>query len=273
MAYCLNTSTIRNCGLSVQQEIELAAKAGYQGIELWVAEIEGYLKDGGSLEALKGILDQNKIECPNLIAFFQWANPDTDDRAKALEEAREVFEMARALGSSYVAAPPAGIADRTDIPLADIAGYYRDLLDATKDIGAKPLLEFWGHAQILGSLKEAMEILRLLDDPEIMLLGDVFHMAKTEGSFELLKQLKGSQLGLFHVNDYPQAADIRQLTDAQRVYPGDGVAPLTEIYSTLKQIGFSGMFSLELFNKGYEEAGAETVVTTGFEKMKKSVEG
>jgi len=79
--YCLNTSTISNCGLNIQQKIEITAKAGYQGIELWIAEIESYLKEGGSLSKLKAMLDENSIEVPNLIAFFQWANPDDSIRA------------------------------------------------------------------------------------------------------------------------------------------------------------------------------------------------
>ena len=270
--YSFNTSTIRNCGLSIQEKIELAARVGYNGIELWVAEIETYLSDGGTLSQLRAIVDQNAINVPNLIAFFQWANPDAQQREKALEEAIGVFEMAQALACPYVAAPPSGVADREDIPLKDIAGYYQDLLLATQGLGVKPLLEFWGHAKTLGSLKEVMEVLSILDNPEVLLLADVFHMAKTEGSFELLGELSGVQLGLFHLNDYPYAPDLRRLTDAQRVYPGDGVAPLRQIFDTLKQIGYTGVYSLELFNKEYEEAGAEHVAQTGLAKMKQLLE-
>ena len=115
--YCLNTSTIRNCGLNIQEKIELASKVGYHGIELWVSEIEEYLKDGGSLTKLKDIADKNNIKIPNLIAFPQWANPDSEKRKNALEEARNVFEMAQKLDCFYVAAPPAGITDMVELPL------------------------------------------------------------------------------------------------------------------------------------------------------------
>jgi sugar phosphate isomerase/epimerase len=266
--YCLNTSTIRNCGLNIQQKIELTSKAGYKGIELWVSEIEEYLKNGGNLSKLKTILDTNSITVPNLIAFFQWANPDKNIRAKALEEAKQVFNMAKALNCAYVAAPPSGITDMPDLPIADVAEYYKGLLIATQDMEAKPLLEFWGHSKKLGSLAEAIEIIEILNNSEIVILFDIFHSAKTEGSFDLIGKLKGNQIGLIHVNDYPYADDIRQLKDSQRVYPGDGVAPLDKIINTLKQIGYSGMFSLELFNEEYEKAGAETVLKTGIEKMK-----
>ena len=266
--YCLNTSTIRNCRLSLHEKIRITSKAGYQAIELWISEIDDYLKNGGKLAEINSIVKQNSIVVENIIAFFQWANPDKDHRTKALEEARSIFETARAIDCPYVAAPPAGITDMIDIPLENIAEYFRDLLQATQDTGVKPLLEFWGHSKTLGSLAQAIQVGKLVND-EVLFLADVFHMSKTEGSFDLLAELKGSQIGLFHVNDYPFAPDIRQLKDSQRVYPADGVAPLAKIYSTLKQIGYSGMFSLELFNEEYEKAGAENVAITGIEKMKR----
>ncbi len=266
--YCFNTSTIRHCDLTLQKKIELIAQVGYEAIELWVAEIDVYLAEGGSLAELKTITDRNELKVLNLIAFPQWGSPDAQQREAALQEAVDIFETAQALGCPYVAAPPAGLADLSGIPLGDLAERYRALLTATAHLPVKPLLEFWGHSKTLGSLKDALGIMKLLDDPTVRLLADVFHMAKTPGSTELLRELKGSQLGLFHLNDYPQADDIRQLTDAQRVYPGDGVAPLAQIFEILRDIGYTGMYSLELFNEEYEAAGATHVAQTGLAKMK-----
>ena len=42
-SYCLNTSTIRNEGVSVVDAIDIAADAGYEGIEPWVAEIDAWV--------------------------------------------------------------------------------------------------------------------------------------------------------------------------------------------------------------------------------------
>lgn len=270
--YCLNTSTIRECGLDLLQEIEVVAQAGYQGIELWVSEIEAYLQAGGILVELRHLLEQGGLEVPNLIAFFQWAHPDEGVRAKALEEARGVADMARELACPFVAAPPAGISNREDVSISHIAECYWDLLELGRQVGVKPLLEFWGHSQVLYSLDEAVEILSLVDDPDAAILADVFHMAKGGSDFELLGQLDGAQLGLFHLNDYPGSPDITQLTDRERLYPGDGAAPYSAIMATLREIGYTGMLSLELFNEAYQRAGALDVARTGLEKMKQVAE-
>jgi sugar phosphate isomerase/epimerase len=40
----------------------------------------------------------------------------------------------------------------------------------------------------------------------------------------------------------------------------------------LHEIGYTGVLSLELFNEGYQRAGALPVATEGLEKMKQTVE-
>jgi sugar phosphate isomerase/epimerase len=265
---CFNTSTIRNCGLGVVEEVQLAASVGYDGIELWVAEIETYVDGGGTLAKLKAVIDGAGVVVPNLIAFFGWANPDDAERAAGLQDAVTVFEMAAALGCPCVAAPPFGITDRTDISIDDLATYYSALLDAVRGTGVTPLLEFWGMSKTLGSLTDALAVMRAVDSPEVVLLADVFHMAKAGDSYDLLGDLEGSQLGLFHFNDFPASPAIDEQSDAYRVYPGDGVAPISDIVATLRRIGYKGMFSLELFNETYEEAGAEAVARIGLRKMR-----
>src|SRR6266536_2258218 len=51
--YCLNTATIRGQKLGLVKEIEVAAQAGYQGIEPWIGTIEDFTKSGGSLKDVK----------------------------------------------------------------------------------------------------------------------------------------------------------------------------------------------------------------------------
>ena len=57
------------------------------------------------------------------------------------------------------------------------------------------------------------------------------------------------------MNDYPADPPRATITDADRVYPGDGIAPLGELVRILQAIGFHGYFSLELFNRELLEAG------------------
>jgi len=75
-------------------------------------------------------------------------------------------------------------------------------------------------------------------------------------------------LHVFHVNDYPAQPVRQKLTDADRVYPGDGVAPYKTLLRDLRASGFQVMLSLELFNRQYWKEDPLTVARTGLEKMK-----
>jgi sugar phosphate isomerase/epimerase len=78
-------------------------------------------------------------------------------------------------------------------------------------------------------------------------------------------------LPVFHVNDYPELSP-EVITDADRVYPGDGVAPLRRILRNLDYSGFRGYLSLELFNESYYQNDPLIVAKTGLEKLKRVVE-
>ena len=39
--YCLNMSTIRGHKLSITEEVDIAAEAGYRAIEPWIGKIDG----------------------------------------------------------------------------------------------------------------------------------------------------------------------------------------------------------------------------------------
>ena len=63
------------------------------------------------------------------------------------------------------------------------------------------------------------------------------------------------------------------LRDEHRIYPGDGIAPLTDLLRDLRAIGFRGMLSLELFNREYWKQDPLEVAKTGLAKMKAVASG
>ena len=82
----------------------------------------------------------------------------------------------------------------------------------------------------------------------------------------------GSAMHCFHMNDYPATPPRETIRDADRVYPGDGIGPLTQILRDLAAAGFRGTLSLELFNPTYWKQDPLAVARTGLAKMKEAVE-
>ena len=270
--FCLNTSTIRSGEISIVEKIDVAAEAGYDGIEPWVAEMDAHVAAGGNLGDLALKVRDAGLEIVNLIGFFEWAVDDEAKRGDALEEAKRCFDIARQLNCRFVAAPPSGIKDTPGVDLFAIAERYAQVIGVAKEFGVVPLLEFWGVAKTIGRLGEALLVASECGRDEACILADVFHMYKGSGHFGGLELIGPQTLGLVHINDYPTEPPRSTIADSDRVYPGDGVAPLKRILSRLAQVGYRGMLSLELFNQSYWEQDAASVARTGLAKTRAAVE-
>jgi 2-keto-myo-inositol isomerase len=266
--YCLNTSTISGQKLDIVEVVDIAAKAGYQAIEPWVRELEAHVKAGGSLKDLGQRIRDRGLSVESSIAFFEWIVDDEEHRKKALEEAKRALDMVQQIGGKRIAAPPAGAVSQTDLNLLAAAQRYRALLELGEKFGVVAQVEVWGFSRALGRLGEAALVAVESGHPQACILADVYHLYKGGSPVEGLRLLAGSSMHVLHFNDYPREPPREAITDAQRVYPGEGVAPLKAILHGLRDVGFRGVLSLELFNRDYWKQDALTVARTGLEKMR-----
>ena len=270
--YCLNTGTIRGQKLGIVKEIEVAAQAGYQGIEPWVEAIERYAQSGGSLKELKQRLDDAGLVVESAIGFPQWIVDDDDRRAKGLERAKYEMDLVAQLGGKRVAAPPVGATDTAGLDLLKAAERYRALLELGDQMGVVPQLELWGASKNLHRLGECAYVAIQSGHPKACILGDVFHLYKGGNAFAGLRLLSGNALQVFHLNDYPAEPPRAKINDSFRVFPGDGIAPITQILRYLRATGEQKVLSLELFNRKYYEMDALAVAQAGRQKMLEAVE-
>jgi len=270
--YCLNTGTIMGQKLSVAEEVEVAAKAGYSGVEPWIRNLRKYVEEGNSLADLRKRIADLGLAVEGAIGFPAWAVDDDQRRAQAMEEFKADMELIAQIGGKRIAAPPAGINRSPGMDLFQIAQRYRAVLELGRQVGVVPQLEIWGTAQTLGSVGEAALVAIQANHPDACLLLDIYHIFRSGTGFEGLRLLNGAAMHVFHVNDYPAEPPREEMNDSHRIFPGDGIAPMSQILRDLHKTGFRGALSLELFNREYWEQDALTVARTGLEKMKQAVQ-
>ena len=270
--YCLNTSTIQGQKVPLTDQIRIAATAGYSGIEIWLRDLDKYLAEGGRLSDLKKQIEDLNLTVESAIGFATWIVDDPNQRQAGLEQARRDMANLRQIGGKRIAAPPAGATKQSDLNLAEAAARYRALLEAGRQEGVVPQVELWGFSRSLHRLGELLYVAAESGAEDACLLPDVYHLYKGGSSFAGLQLINGKKIHVFHVNDYPATPSRETITDAHRVYPGDGVAPLTDILKGLWETGFRGTLSLELFNRDYWKQDPLSVARTGLAKMKQSVQ-
>ncbi len=268
---CLNTGTIRGQKLGIVKEVEIAAQAGFQGIEPWVGTIEDYSKSGGSMPDLKKRIADLGLTLESAIGFPEWIVDDDAKRAKGLERAKYEMDLLAQLGGKRLAAPPAGATNTPGLDLLKAAERYRALLELGDTMGIVPQLEVWGFSKNLTRLSTCALVAIEAGHPKACVLADVFHLYKGGSDFAGLKLLSGAAVQVFHLNDYPAEPPRDQINDGYRVFPGDGTAPLSQILRDLRSTGEGKVLSLELFNKKYWQQDALEVAKAGLEKMKAAV--
>jgi sugar phosphate isomerase/epimerase len=268
--YMLNTSTIRGQNLGIVKEIEIVAKAGYDAIEPWIGELETYVKAGGSLKDLAKRVRDSGLVVESSIGFAPWIVNDDARRKKGLEQAKRDMDLVRAIGGKRIAAPPVGAQDKgsVEIALPRAAERYRALLEIGDQIGVIPQAEVWGFSKNLSRVGDTAYVAVECGHPKACILPDVYHLYKGGSDFTGLKLLSNAAFHVLHMNDYPANLPREKINDADRVYPGDGVAPLKDMLRGLRAVGYTGLLSLELFNRDYWKQDALKVVTTGLAKMK-----
>ncbi|MBX3421376.1 MAG: sugar phosphate isomerase/epimerase [Pirellulaceae bacterium] len=272
LRYCLNTSTINGGVIPVRQQLKIAADAGYDAVELWTRDIEKHVAEGGSLTDLRKELNDLELGLDSAIAFGKWIVDDEAERGAGLEQCRRDMELVRELGGSRIAAPPVGVTGPPKLDLDAAAQRYHALLEVGRQCDVVPQLELWGFSHNLSTLAEVLYVAAAANHSDACLLLDVYHLYKGGNDFRNVGLIPASQMHCLHINDYPGTPERAKIADKDRVYPGDGVAPLGNILKRLFDSGFSGTLSLELFNRNYWQQPPDQVARIGLEKTKQAVQ-
>jgi sugar phosphate isomerase/epimerase len=259
---CINSITLKQAPL--QEKIRLAAANGYQAIELWNDELTQHQTGGGSLNEVMTWVHDAGLHVPNIIAVHGWINARGAEKDKAFEEVERRMDQAAQVGSPFITASPS--MDEIDVDLA--AENYRALLDLGEQHGVRPALEYLGFVKGLKDIKTAAAILEKADHPDSTVVHDFFHMYNGGSSIEDLRLIPAEKIAMVHLDDAPDSKRIGEYADADRVWPGDGAIALRQMCAVLKEIGYSGYLSLELFNPEYWQMDAEEAARLGAEKSR-----
>lgn len=268
---CFNTAVLRGKKLPIDDLVDIAHKAGFRAIEPWIDELERHKEQGKSLDDLNKKIADLGMTVESGIGFAEWLVDDDARRKKGLENARKAMALMKRIGGQRIAAPPAGATDQPMTSIGRAAERYRALLAIGREHGVTPQLEVWGFSKSMGKLSEVVAVAVESDEADALVLADVYHLYKGGSGFHGVGLISGRFQRVFHVNDYPSISR-EKINDADRVFPGDGSAPLDSIMRDLRRAGFTGALSLEVFNREYWKRDSLEIARLGFEKTQRLID-
>lgn len=266
--FSLNMATIRGHKLGFIDELKTAAKAGFRSVEIWMDSFQDYLDKGGRVSDAKNIINDLGLTIENCIGFAEWIVDDKTRREKAIEQLKREMDLLAGISCRRTAAPPMGATDGPLLDLKVIAERYRTILEIGEQKNVVPQLELWGFSNNLKHMSEVMYVAMETGHPSAKVLLDVYHIFKGGSSVDTMHFIDTSGIEVFHINDYPSNISAADITDADRIYPGDGIAPLKRILPLVKKENKPLVLSFEVFNPAYYKQDALLVAQTALKKMK-----
>jgi 2-keto-myo-inositol isomerase len=249
----------------LQTKVRAAASAGFGHVELRTPELNTYLR-ANTLSDLQALLEAQRVRVASLNAL-EFVTFRGDGYGLVQNECRELCRWASALTCPMVIAVPSPRPTWTTTwneikvesvrvldDLASIAAPYG------VTIGFEPLGFGWCTVRTVAG---AAEILNAARADNLAPVLDLFHFYLGGAPLGELDRLDLSRLPIVHVDDVPGGV-IEAITDADRVFPGEGVIPIEAICRGLAERGFSGLLSVELFRPEYWELDPDEVTRRAY---------
>lgn len=258
---------------TLQEEMELCEKHGYDFIEIQMDKLSVYLKSH-SLEEMKDFFDTHHIKPLSLNALQFFNNRTPEDYKLILEEFKEWLKIADFLGAKSIVLVP--LVTETKILNQEIhdscVKVMGEFADLAEPYNINIALEFLGAPfATVNTFSQAHAIVEDVARSNVGLVLDFFHFHAMGSNLDDLRKANPENIFLLHINDvddYP----IGILEDEDRCFPGYGVIDIQGIFKTLQEIGFNGEFiSVELFRPAYYRMPAEDVIVKSKKTVKESM--
>jgi sugar phosphate isomerase/epimerase len=246
----------------------VVAAHGYQGLEVAPFTLAPRLADFSSDQRhnFRRQAEDNGLEIIGLhwllarTEGLQVTSPNPSVRKRTAEYLVELATCCRELGGDLMVFGSPAQRRRPAGPMAAhvdefATDTFRRAMPGIADQGVKLCLEPLSppEADYINTCAEALELIRQVDHPQCMLHLDVKAMATDEAPTPELIRRHGRQAGHFHAND------------VNRRGPGFGDTDFVPILSALKEVGYSGWVSVEVFDYSPDP---ETIARRSIEYMR-----
>ena len=112
------------------------------------------------------------------------------------------------------------------------------------------------------------------DDDAVTLILDTFHIFMAGSRLEDLEPIPPHRIFMVHLVDAPaMALDVLQISRHHRVFPGEGVLPIPDLVRRLQAKGYTGFYSLEIFNDEYWKRERGALAKAGMASLQRLFDG
>ncbi len=243
MKPCISQATTLPNGFAA--DVTGYADGGCHAIEVWLTKLETHLEANSADDTRKLLADRGTVLAA---AAYQGGLllSQGPQRAAHFDHFKRRLDLCQTFGIKTMVL----VADF--VRQVDVVALQRatlSLIEAARwaaGFGVTLALEFRGTDTFCSCLDTALSLVEC-GEPNVGVCLDVFHYYKGPSKPEDLERLTAANLAHVQVCDVP-GVPRELMTDADRVFPGEGDFRLGPVVSRLREIGYQGWVSLELMN-------------------------
>lgn len=235
--------------------VEVAGKVGFNGIEFRIPKIAELIKEN-KIKLLIETLNSYKMEVISLNSIVDFNLIPSEKFGKILRKTIFLSKVCSELNCSMLIVCPSFISDiksyEKNYIFKKTANRLELLAKLAREWNINIGFEFLGHSACsVNKLSDAYLILEKISDIEnVKLVVDTYNFYLSNESLEVFEKIPIKMISLIHINDAPEIPR-EKLTDDDRIFPGEGVIQLKKILNILKEKGYKGYVSIEVFNENY----------------------
>lgn len=254
------------------EDVQVCKEVGFEYFELRDNKLEDLLKVK-SLNEIKAFIGNFAVQPVAMNSLERATLHDDEGFCRVLDRADVLCKYSAALGCPIVVVVPSFLEASSSKPSrkeikSDACFVLRKLEEIAQSYGVRIAFEFLGFVDSsVNTLSFCNEIVEELNSPSIGIVIDTFHFFLSGEPLSVLDTVNPKRVFLVHVAD-AENVPRSQLTDVHRTIPGEGVVPLKPLVRKLQDIGYQGVFSIELFNPKYWERDPKEVALLCYQRMR-----
>ena len=256
----LNSIATVSVSGTLDSKLRAIAEARFEGVEIFENDLLSY---PASARQVGAMMRELGLQCTVFQPFRDFEGMPPALRQRVFDRAERKFDVMQELGTDLVLVcsnvSPAALGDRGRI-VAD----FHELGERAARRGLRVGFEALAWGRHIWDHREAWAVVRAVNHPAIGVILDSFHSLARAVPIESLRCIDPQKIFLVQIADAPLLTmDPLSWSRHFRCMPGQGDMPVVDYVSTLVDIGYDGVLSLEIFNDCFRAGSASAVAIDG----------
>ncbi|WP_425406655.1 bifunctional sugar phosphate isomerase/epimerase/4-hydroxyphenylpyruvate dioxygenase family protein [Hwanghaeella sp.] len=248
----------------LSEKLAAIAEAGFDGIEIFEND---FLTFDASPREVGEMARGYGLEISLFQPFRDFEGMPEPQRSRAFERAKRKFDLMNEMGTDLVLV----CSNVSPLSLGGIdraAADFRELGDLAAEHDIRVGYEALAWGRHISDHRDAWEVVRRADHPNIGLILDSFHTLSKGIDPDSIRSIPGDRIFFIQLADAPKIdMDLLYWSRHYRNMPGEGDLDVTGFMRAVAATGYDGVISLEIFNDQFRGGSPKAISIDGHRSL------